>query len=260
MMNRSNGLLATKPSPWPKNDRYTEQLKEAVAHCDNISILIIGTYTSFINYLPAIQEKVDRVVIMGQRIGDESRTEGRESFNCNYDIEACKKAMPMLDGLKAYFVDIPRFPDCHDTIDLPSHCYSPSLNMVTGSNIGHGRTQGGLLESGLPGRTRQALINSIQCKSFYTTPQTQGRPCNSKSTWEPAAVAKGPGGEMLLWDQSAAHFLIRPEDFALYYPPNNPSIGGQHYEPVLIDGSHEKTVKMLRAAWTEFTNESNHIK
>ncbi len=260
MMNRANGLLPSEPKPWAMDHAYVKTLQKAVDRCDRVSVLIIGTYTSFVNYLPAIRDKIDRVVIMGQRIGDNSATMGRESFNCNYDFKACQKAMPMLAGLKTFFVDIPRFDDCHDTTTPAARCYNPSYAMVAGTKQPNGVTVGGLRMAGLPGRLRKALINSISCTSLYTTPKTKGRPCSSLSTWEPAAVAKGPGGEMLLWDQTAAHFLIRPQDFALYYPPKNPELGGQHYQPKLVDGSEAKTAQKLRRFWTEFSNQSILIK
>lgn len=260
MMNRGNGLLSEQPKPWQIDHSYPQKLEAAVANCKKVSVLVIGTYTSFVNYLPRIRSKINRVVIMGQRIGDESHTPGRESFNCNYDFSSCQRAMPMLKELPAFFVDIPRLPGCDNTATPAASCYNPSYQMVAGGRPSHGDQADGLLGAGLPGRLRKALINSIECSSFYTTSKTIGRACSSLSTWEPVAVAKGPGGEMLLWDQTAAHFLIRPEDFSLHYPDANPAIGGTHYHPTLIDGSYEKTVKHLRRSWTEFSNQSIRIK
>lgn len=194
---------------------------------------------------------------MGQAIGDMSRSPGRESFNCNYDLSACQTAMTQLSTIRTYFVDIPRFDDCHDTVTPPAHCYNPNMEMVAGSNA---RGTGGLLRQGLPGRLRRALLNDVQCISFYTTPGTVGKPCNSRSTWEPASVAAGPGGEMLLWDQTAALFLLNPRAFRLYYPPSNPSIGGQHYEPRLIRRSDALTIRDLRRQWTRYTNRASYVR
>ena len=225
MMNRSNGLLTSKPAPWPKAGHYRQQVVRSVSHCRSVSILIIGTYTSFNNYLPLIEQKVSRVVIMGQSIEDHSRTQGRESFNCRYDLPACQRAMPLLAGLNTFFVEIPRFDDCHDQIHPPAHCYTPNEQMVTGRPTPTGARVAGVRKDGLPGQLRSALVNTINCSAFYTTPATKGRPCTSRSTWEPAAVAKGPGGEMLLWDQTAAMFLVKPKAFSLYYPPDQPGLG-----------------------------------
>ena len=261
MMNRANGLMPNELAPWPANDRYSQAIAESVKDCKNVSVLIIGTYTSFNNYLPLIKSKLDRVVIMGQEIGDESRTPGRESFNCDYDLDACKKAMPELKTLKTIFVDIPRLDGCRNTTSPASHCYSPSLTMVTGDTLQRNDSDNpGLLKQGLPGQLRRALINNINCSQFYSTPETIGRSCSSVSTWEPKAVATGPGGEMLLWDQTAAVFMVNPELFSLYYPPASPQIGAKHYEPSLLNGSHEQTVQRLRHMWTRYTNEAIRIK
>ncbi len=260
MMNRSNGLLKSVPAPWPTSGHYKHQVARSVAHCESVSILIIGTYTSFNNYLPLIKQKVDRVVVMGQAIGDHSRTQGRESFNCRYDLDACRSAMPMLARLKTYFVEIPRFDDCHDKVQPPTHCYTPNEAMVTGRRAATGSRVGGLRRHGLPGHLRSALVNKIACSAFYTTPATKGRPCSSRSTWEPGAVAKGPGGEMLLWDQTAAMFLVQPQAFSLYYPPGHPELGGKHYEPTLVNGSDAQTVQKLRRMWTRFSNWSARIR
>jgi hypothetical protein len=259
MMNLSNGLLTSAPRPWPYHADYPKQVLDSVRDCETVSILLIGSYTSFNNYLPLIKDKVRRVVIMGEPIGDESRTPGRESFNCSYDFEACKKAMPVLKQLKTFFVEVPRLSDCSNTKRPAQHCYSPSLAMVQGEKMANGQYQGGLIDQGLPGQLRRALLNNISCSTYYTTPETVGRPCSSRSTWEPAAVAGGPGGEMLLWDQSAALFLVDPTLFSLYFPEDAPEKGGKHYEPTLVNGSHEQTVEKLRRVWTEATNKSEII-
>lgn len=251
MMNVSNGLLSALPTPYAMNPTYTTQVVDAVASCQNVSVLIIGTYTSFVNYSSLIRNKIDKVVIMGQGIGDTSRTPSSESFNCRYDYGACQQAMVQLQGLNTFFVDIPRFTDCHDTTNPPAYCYNPNYEMVAGNN-----GVGGLVNQGLPAHLKEALINNIQCSSYYTNPSKIGNPCSSLSTWVPADVATGPGGEMLLWDETAALFLLHPEKFSLYYP-SDPSIpGGLHYEPTLVNESYAQTIQELRTLWTIDTNQS----
>ena len=260
MMNLSNGLLSTAPEPAPVGRYYPEQVAVSVANCSKVSVLIIGTYSSFINYYPHIRSKIDKVVVMGQQIGDDSTTVGRESFNCRYDLDACEKAMVQLDELKqddvpgmqgvkvpVVFVDIPRISGCN-TASPSSDCYTPSYEMVAGAA---GST--GLAESGLPLRLKQALMNNINCAAFYTEPLTIGNPCSSLSSWVPADVFTGPGGEMLLWDQTASLCLLHPELFALYSPPDYLGVK-KHYEPILVEGSHALTIQRLRRLWTEDTN------
>ena len=168
--------------------------------------------------------------------------------------------MDQLSQFNAFFVDIPRFEDCHSTQPDLEYCYTPSLDMVLGNLVNDRRFKGGLKQRGLTGQLYNALINNIECSGFYTTEETVGRPCTSLSTWEPEAVTKGPGGEMLLWDQTAALFMVNPTDFSLYYPPADPSLGGKHYEPTLVNGSHEQTVVKLRKNWTKYTNRAVAIK
>lgn len=262
MMNQSNALLSSIPTPWKTDADYKQKVVDSVASCKNVSVLIVGTYTSFINYSPLIRDKIDKVVVMGQPIGDDSRTPGRESFNCGFDLPACQTAMTQLQGLNTYFVDIPRdngedpvLPQgaCLGLTPSPS-CYNPTYEMVAGGN-----GSAGLLNTGLAGRLKNALINQINCNDKFTAgmpaiPSAPESQCSALSTWVPANVAAGPGGEMLLWDETAALFLLHPEQFSLYYPPNNPSMGGKHYEPTVVNGSYAQTADRLRQLWTEDTN------
>lgn len=262
MMNHSNALLATAPEPWSSDSEYVQKVVGATTDCKNVSVLILGTWTSFINYSPLIRNKIDKVVVMGQPIGDLSRTPERESFNCDYDLPACQTAMMQLQDLNAYFVDIPR--DNGDDPNLPKgscsgmtrspNCYQSSFEMVAGGN-----GSPGIAETGLAGRLKQALTNPIDCSDKFTdgmpavpsAPQSQ---CSGLSTWVPANVAAGPGVETLLWDETAALFLVRPEAFSLYETPNDPAIGGKHWEPTLVNNSYSETAEYLRELWTELTN------
>lgn len=267
-MKHANALLPVAPKPFATDKNYAKKVAQSVASCKNVSVLIVGTYTSFINYSPLIRDKIEKVVIMGNPIGDDSGTPGRDSFNCNYDLPACKKAMLQLQGLNTYFVDIPRDQGvggiCENTLTPSPNCYNPSYEMVVGKD---GR--GGLVDAGLPGRLKQALTNNIDCEDRFTkssdpkktmpNPTFLGSPyskCTALSIWVPPNVSAGPGGEMLMWDQSAAMFLLYPERFALYYPSTDPAIGGKHYEPIVVNGSYAETADMLRQLWTDTTNQS----
>ncbi len=254
MMHRSNGLLAVPGTPWREEADYPGAIARAVADCTRVSVLLTAPFTSFIHYAPLIREKLDQVVITGRRFADRSRAPGDASFNCRYDIAACQAAMAQLATLKAFFVDLPHSPDCQPAAVQPGHCYSPSFAMVAGvADVGRGRS-GGLVGQGLTGRLRRALINGIRCSSLYTTPATIGRPCTSLSTWEPAAVARGPGGRMLLWDQATAIFLLDPRRFAEGDPLGQLLLAGQQRQPRLLHGSHLATANTLRALWTDWTN------
>ena len=260
MMHRSNGLLANPGKPWRAEASYPDAMARAVADCTRVSILLLGPFTSFIHYAPLIREKLDRVVITGRRIAHPSQAHNNAAFNCRYDPSACQAAIAQLAGLKTFFVDLPDSPECQPAALQPGSCYSPSYAMVAGAPEAAGGSEaaggrpGGLLEQGLAGRLRRALINGIRCSALYTTPATLGRPCSSLSTWEPTAVARGPGGKMLLWDQTTALFLIEPHRFAATSPPDHGSLDGTQWQPRLVDGSHLATAKALRLLWTELTN------
>jgi len=85
---------------------------------------------------------------------------------------------------------------------------------------------------------------------------TEYSQCSALSLWVPPNVSAGPGGESLLWDQTAALFLLYPEYFSKYYPPKDPAQGGKHYEPTLVNGSYAETAEFLRQLWTKSTNQA----
>lgn len=255
MMTRANGLLPEAPQARAANPAYETAIASIVDPCDSVSILILGPYTSFVNYFPLIRAKVDRIVIMGKMLGDDSDGKGRVSFNCEYDLPNCEQAMTMLKGQPAFFIDIPRLSGCRGVGQLPqSHCYAPNLEMVAG-----GEDIQGLVEEGLPGRLRKALLNDIDCLDLLPPGQNQTLTCSSKSTWEPVSHMKAGGGGILLWDQSAALFFLKPEAFTPYFPVDAAVAGGKHFEPVVIDNSHARTADILRQLWTSLTNDAVEV-
>lgn len=239
MMNRSNGLLAAPAPPWPETGRYPQALARAVAGCDRVSVLLTGPFSSFIHYLPWIRSRVDQVVISGRPLSPAGGGPGGNAFNCSFDLSACRAAVPLLPPGGAAFVDLPGGPECQPGAAAIDRCFMPDLAMVAGGEGG-----GGLPPRGLAGRLRRALINPIRCSALYTTPGTLGHPCSSLSTWEPQAVARGPGGRMLLWDQATALFLLVPDRF---------STVGPVLQPRLLKGSRRATVQALRLLWTQRT-------
>jgi len=211
-LSRANHLLAVPLTPAPRPFRnFVQDLSRATADCRRVDLLITGTYTSFVRYSHTLAPKLDHVVIMGKPIGDPTQKPGRYSFNCAYDLSACRTAMVLLRGHKASWVDVPRGTD---------PLYSPSLAMVEG-----------LRPYGLPGSLKAALMAN-------------------QHTWNPAKLHLSPDGfaESLMWDQSAAIFLLHPE---LFTPV------GHHYEPLVI-GSHARTSARLRLVWTRDVNASRH--
>lgn len=250
MMAHSNGLLPSRPVPRQTEPDYPVRVQQAVSHCRSVSVLIVGTYSSFVNYSPHIRSKIDKVVIMGKPMGKHATSKDKLSFNCAYDVVACRQAMAQLQGLPSFFVDIPRVEGCRGPAPPGDSCYSPTIEMVQGQ----GGT-GGLHDRGLPGRLKQALVNDFDCNGLFTSgmPVLHGVACTSRSTWVPTEVMAGPGGQMLFWDQTAALFLLYPDLFALNAASAVDGVPG-HFEPRLFNSSHAQTIQRLRTLWTESTN------
>lgn len=217
MMNRLNDFL---PVPLrlarPERPQYERRVAHAVAGCRSIDIEIIGTFTSFIHYSPRIRSKINKVVIMGKPLrGDQSQRPGNFSFNCEYDMPACKLAFNrQLPGLRYAYVDVPRT-HCDETPSA-SGCagkvYGPTLSMVE-----H------LRNPGLPHTLKQVLLNHPSSWAI--------------DRWEES----GFGGKSLLWDQSASLYLLKPDSF------HKVGGGGGHYETT-------RSPAAFRHQWTRLTD------
>lgn len=103
--------------------------------------------------------------------GDSTLPAGHLSFNCEYDLTACRTAFIQMRKLHPTWVDVPRG---------TTPPYSPSLAMVLA-----------LGTTGLPGNLRTALLAN-------------------PAAWEPNALASG-SDQTLLWDQSAATYMLHPK-------------------------------------------------
>jgi len=254
MLNRSNGLLAAAPQPWLVEADLPKAIAQAVSNCERVSVLLTAPFSSFIRYAPALRHKLDQVVITGRRLERAAIQPADASFNCRYDLPACQAAVALLSNAQAAFVVLPHAPDCMAAAVPAESCFVPSYGMVAGPS-------GGLPARGLAGRLRRALINTTSCAPPYSTTDSNARPCSSLSTWEPAAVARGPGGHVMLWDQSTALFMLDPASFAAVDAPGpDPSAAvGQQFEPRQVDGSRRAAAETLRALWTQWTSRAAGI-
>lgn len=219
MMDRLNNFLPTAlPLSKPTKPGFTKRIVAAVAGCRTVEVEVIGTFTSFVKYSPAIRSKISRVVIMGKPLrGDKAQVPGRISFNCAYDLKACKRAFNrQLPGLKYAYVDVPRT-ECDETPNA-ANCvgkvYGPTLGMVQG-----------LGDKGLPNTLKQVLLSHPESWAL--------------DDWESSTY----GGRSLLWDQSASLFMLDRSIFK--------KVGGR-------GGHFVTTVspEVYRAKWTSFTNTS----
>lgn len=187
LMSRLNNSLPVEPPPTPPSDDFVRQIVAATADCARVDVLLIGGFTSYQFYGPAIRAKTGRVVITGRPIEGDPELEAGESFNCVYDRPSCEKVFhEQLPGLDHTFVDVPRG-DC-DTTPNRAGCdgtvYGPTLAMVQG-----------LGPTGLPNTLKQILLNESASWAI--------------DTWEQS----GYGGRTMFWDQSTVLALLEPEHF-----------------------------------------------
>lgn len=156
-MHRINGLLTKPLMPKTQNNRqYASEVFKAMAGCKSISVLVIGAFTSFVDYSPAIRDRIKSVVIQGRPFISNEYDKPRLSFNCEYDLNSCQKAFDQLKGLNPVWVDVPREA-------VPP--YSPTLEMVNG-----------LDNVGLPGALKAALMANQKLWDLeYLTQGNQSR-------------------------------------------------------------------------------------
>lgn len=225
MMGSAFALLSASlpPSPQVKND-YVKDVVEVLVDCSSVDILVIGPFTSFINYSPAIRSKIKNVVIMGMPLrGDPTQSPGNFSFNCEYDMMSCETAFNnRLPKFAYFFVEPKRTKLDYSPAGHQDTVYGPTLAMVDA-----------LEPYGLPNSLKQALVGIVRNGSL-------GAAVEGEEYWAIDCCFKA-GGESLLWDQSAALFLVRPDVFE--------KVGGSrgHYETVL-------SADDFRTLWTEYTN------
>ena len=210
MMNKSFALMSAPLAPSPRGgDRYVKQLVSALA-----------------DYSPVIRSKIRNVVIMGKPLrGDTSQKPGNFSFNCEYDMASCVTAFDtQLPGLKYFYVDPPRTAFDGNPLGQQAFVYGPTLAMVDA-----------LADRGLPNALKQALVGVIHDGPLG--PAVQG-----EDYWAIDCCFKA-GGKSLLWDESAALFLLHPNIYTLAGGP------GGHYEQTVLPDK-------FRELWTTDTNKS----
>lgn len=187
LMNRLNDFLPQPLPPTPVGGDYVGQVADAVAGCPRVDVLLLGAFTSFARYSPAIRPRLGRVVITGRPLEGDPELEAGESFNCGYDRPSCEQVFhQQLPDFDHTFVDVPRT-DC-DTTPNRAGCagtvYGPTLAMA--------RQLG---PTGLPNTLKQILLNHPDSWAL--------------DTWE----RSGYGGRSMFWDQSTTLALLDPAQF-----------------------------------------------
>ncbi len=183
IMNRANNFLSapvnTMGVPDQTPERLSKLVKKAVSNCRSVSILAIGPFSSYNAYVKSILGKIKTVVMQGKPY-DASKPESDQSFNCEYDVNACALAFNnhLSPSKHPVWVDVPR-----DKLPDGKYAYQPTLDMVYQ-----------LETNGLPGTIRETLLGY-------------------QGSWN-AYSPDFPGGTSKLWDQSAALYFIRPNVYA----------------------------------------------
>lgn len=133
---RLNGFLAQAVPFASPAQEMTRALVAATAPCDRIEVLVLGPWSSFVRYAPALGSKVQRVLASGRPLAENNP----DNFNCVYDQPACEEADRWLRGVPVVaWVDLPT--------DADASPYAPSVEMI-----------GRLAQSGMPGVLRAALL------------------------------------------------------------------------------------------------------
>jgi inosine-uridine nucleoside N-ribohydrolase len=129
----NNFLHAAVPFGGNPN-RLTHDVGAAARGCARVDLLVLGPWTSYLRYVPALGPNV-HVVASGRSFAENNP----DNFNCEYDLSACRNAATALDrGRGAVFVDLPP--------TGPEPTYAPTEAMVAQ-----------LEQAGMPGLLRAAL-------------------------------------------------------------------------------------------------------
>ena len=133
---RLNGFLAQAVPFASPTQSMTRALEQATEHCDRIEVLVLGPWSSFVQYAPTLGNRIKRVLASGRPLQENNP----DNFNCVYDQAACEAADLLLGGLPVVkWVDLP-------TDASPTPSYAPTAEMIER-----------LEQKGMPGVLRAAL-------------------------------------------------------------------------------------------------------
>ena len=184
---RINGLL-TESVPFSASspNKLQPALLAALNGCQAVDVLVLGPWSSFVQYALTLRHLIRRVVASGRPLAENNP----DNFNCVYDQLACDKADKLLRTFRnAVWIDLP----------ADGSSYPTTQEMVDR-----------LAGAGMPGVLRAAL-NADPSQWLGTR----------------------------LWDDTAALYLLAPEDFAAK---------GAHLEPAIDEETlRSELVKAINA-------------
>ena len=93
-------------------------LVTALKGCHRVDVLVLGPWTSFVQYAPMLRPLIRSVVASGRPVVENNP----DNFNCVYDQPACDKAAKLLRTMRvAVWVDLPSdgtsYPPTQEMVD-----------------------------------------------------------------------------------------------------------------------------------------------
>ena len=129
---RLNGLLPQSIPSAADSNKLRLALAAALKGCNRVEVLVLGPWSSFVQYSAMLRPFIRRVVASGRPFSETNP----DNFNCEYDRAACEKAEEFLNKVRrAVWVDLPT-----------GNSYPATLPFIT--QLG---------EIGMPGLLRAAL-------------------------------------------------------------------------------------------------------
>ena len=115
---RINGLLVASVPSSANPDKLKLSLFAALRGCHQVDVLVLGPWSSFVQYAPMLRPLIRRVVASGRPLAENNP----DNFNCVYDQPACGKADEFLRTIRsAVWVDLPAdgtsYPPTQEMVD-----------------------------------------------------------------------------------------------------------------------------------------------
>jgi inosine-uridine nucleoside N-ribohydrolase len=125
---RINGFLAESVASAARPKQLKRALAAALRGCHRIDVLVLGPWSSFVEYAPMLRPFIGRVVASGRPIAENNP----DNFNCVYDQPACDRADALLRSIRsAVWVDLPAdgtsYPPTQEMVDQLGHAGMPGV-------------------------------------------------------------------------------------------------------------------------------------
>ena len=125
---RINNFVRESVSFASSPNRLNIALSDAVKGCERVDVLVLGPWSSFVQYAPVLRPLIHRAVVSGRPVAENKP----DNFNCVYDQAACDKAAKLLARIpSAVWVDLPAdgksYPPTQEMVDQLAGTGTPAL-------------------------------------------------------------------------------------------------------------------------------------